>query len=114
MKIRGSVMTIVILTVVGCAGGGQRLEGTATGSPPPATQQDAAQQAQDYRTQAQALRDMADRRLVEAELLARDLGPNDPAVQKKKQMAQELREAADETEGKARERRGQVPHGMVQ
>jgi hypothetical protein len=57
---------------------------------------------------------MAERRQVEADLLARDMGPDDPVVQKKRRMAQELREAADETERKARDLRGQVPHGMVQ
>ena len=110
ITIRGWLLTIVILTVAACAG---RLQETSSG-PAPATQQDAAGQARDYRTQAQALREMAERRQVEADLLARDMGPDDPAVQKKRRMAQELREAADETESKARDLRGQVPHGMVQ
>jgi hypothetical protein len=35
-------------------------------------------------------------------------------VQKKRRLAQELRDAADETENKARDLRGQVPHGMMQ
>jgi hypothetical protein len=54
---------------------------------------------------------MAERRQVEADLLARDMGPDDPAVQKKRRMAQELRDAADETESKARDLRGQVCTG---
>lgn len=112
ITIRRSLLTIVMLSVAACAGG-QRLQETSSG-PAPATQQDAAHQARDYRTQAQALREMAERRQVEADLLVRDLGPDDPAVQKKRRMAQELREAADETESKARDLRGQVPHGMVQ
>lgn len=113
MNTREFVMAIGILTVAGCATHDPRLQDTTAG-PAPATQQEAAQQARDYRTQAQALRDMAERRQVEADLLARDLGPDDPGVQKKRRLAQELREAADETESKARDLRGQVPHGMMQ
>ena len=113
MATRSVLMAAVILTAAGCASSGQFGE-KGTSSLPGATQQEAANQAQDYRTQANALRDMAERRQVEADLLMRDLGPNDPTVQKKLRLAQELREAADETEGKARELRGQVPHGMVQ
>ena len=109
--IRGSLLTIVMPSVAACAGG-QRLEETSSGSAP-ATQQDAAHQARDYRKQAQALREMAERRQVEADLLARDMGPDDPAVQKKRRMAQELRDAADETESKARFT-WSSPAGMVQ
>ena len=114
MNTRASLIAIVFLTTTGCASSGQRLGHAGTGSLPGTTQQETANQAQDYRTQAHALRDMAERRQVEADLLARGLGPDDPAVQKKLRLAQELREAADETESKARELRSQVPHGMVQ
>ena len=113
MKTRGLLIAIGILTLAGCATRDQRLP-DSTAVPAAATQQEAAQQARDYRTQAQALRDMAERRQVEADLLSRELGPDDPGVQKKRRLAQELRDAADETENKARDLRGQVPHGMMQ
>jgi hypothetical protein len=78
------------------------------------TQQEAAREAQDYRGEAYELWEMADRRDREAELLANDLGPDDPKVRQKRDLAQELRAAAREMEQKGRVARQQVPHGMVQ
>lgn len=80
----------------------------------PPRQQDTAQQARDYRNQAYALQDMADRRQAEADLLARDLGQGDPAVENKRRLVEELRAAADEADAKARALRENVPHGMIQ
>jgi hypothetical protein len=77
-------------------------------------QQEAARQSREYRSQANSLREMADRRQLEADLLAREVGENDPSVEKKRRLAEELREAALDAENKAREFGRQVPHGMVQ
>jgi hypothetical protein len=57
---------------------------------------------------------MADRRQLEAELLAREVGRNNPSVEKKRRLAEELRAAALDAENKAHELGRQVPHGMVQ
>jgi hypothetical protein len=57
---------------------------------------------------------MADRRQLEADLLAREVGPDDPGVEKKRRLADELRAAAVDAETKAQQLGGQVPHGMVQ
>ena len=100
----------VILLLGGCAGGGQQFGDAGTASP----QQEAASQRTDYRTQANALREMADRRQLEADLLARELGAADPSVEKKRRLAEELRAAAEDADNKARSLSRSVPHGMVQ
>jgi hypothetical protein len=51
---------------------------------------------------------------LEADLLAREVGPDDPAVAKKRRLADELRAAAVEADNKAQQLAGQVPHNMVQ
>ena len=109
MDTRASLMVVILLTSAGCAGG-QGAADYGTASP----QREAAEQTADYRTQANSLREMADRRQLEADLLAREVGPNDPAVEKKRRLAEELRAAAVEAENDARETGRQVPHGMVQ
>jgi hypothetical protein len=101
---------IVILLLGGCAGGGQQFGDAGTAS----SQQEAASQRTDYRTQANALREMADRRQLEADLMARELGPNDPSVDKKRRLAEELRAAAADADNKALSLSRDVPHGMVQ
>jgi hypothetical protein len=106
---RRTFITLLLLTTGGCAG----TQGTGdygTASP----QQKAARQTTDYRSQANSLREMADRRQFEADLLAREVGPNDPTVEKKRRLAEELRAAAVEAESKAQDTSRQVPHGMVQ
>ena len=65
-------------------------------------------------TQANSLREMADRRQLEADLLAREVGPDDPTVEKKRRLAEELRAASVEADNKAHDASRQVPHGMVQ
>ena len=108
MNTRASLIVVVLVASAGCAGGHQGDSGTAS------PQQEAARQSTAYRTQATSLREMADRRQLEAELLARDVGPNDPSVEKKRRLAEELRAAALDAENKAQELGRQVPHGMVQ
>ena len=108
MHTRAALVTI-LLAIAGCAGGHQEV-GSGAASP----QQEAARQSGDYRTQANALREMADRRQLEADLLAREVGENDPGVGKKRRLADELRAAAVDAENKSHEAGRQVPHGMVQ
>jgi hypothetical protein len=110
MHARRSSLAMAILLVAGCAGGGQQFGAAGTASP----QQEAASQRADYRTQANALRAMADRRQLEADLLAREIGPNDPSVGKKRRLAEELRAAAADADNQARSLSRNVPHGMVQ
>ena len=109
MKTRTWVMALALLAATGCAGGSQVGDGRTA-----STQQETARQWTDYRTQASSLREMADRRQLEADLLAREVGPNDPGVEKKRRLADELRAAAVDAENKAQQLGGQVPHNMVQ
>ena len=109
MHTRASLIATILLVTAACAGG-QGAGDYGTGSP----QQNAALQTTDYRTQANSLREMADRRQLEADLLAREVGENDPTVEKKRRLAEELRAAAVEAEQKASITGRQVPHGMVQ
>ena len=106
---RTALLTAILL-LGGCAGGGQQVGDAGTASP----QQEAASQSAEYRTQANALREMADRRQLEADLLARELGANDPGVDKKRRLAEEFRAAAADADNKARSLSRNVPHGMVQ
>ncbi len=78
------------------------------------TQEEIAEQAREFRKDAYTLAQMAERREVEADVLARTLGEDDPRVQDKRRLAQELRTAAEEADRQARNLRGSVPHGMVQ
>lgn len=109
MRTRISLTAVILLATAGCAGG-QGASGYGMGSP----QQEAARQTTDYRAQANSLREMADRRQLEADLLAREVGPDDPGVEKKRRLAEELRAAAAEADNKAHETGRRVPHGMVQ
>ena len=65
-----ALVALVLLTSAACAGG-QQTGDTGKASP----QQEAARQSAEYRTQARSLREMADRRQLEADLLAREVGP---------------------------------------
>ena len=71
MHTRASLIATILLVTAACAGG-QGAGDYGTGSP----QQNAALQTTDYRTQANSLREMADRRQLEADLLAREVGRN--------------------------------------
>lgn len=85
-----------------------------TAQPGGSTQQELAENAQDYRVQSYILWDMAKRRQAEANVLSQKLGPDDEQVQRKLQLAQELQKAAEEADLKGRATRRYVPHGMVQ
>ena len=108
MNTRTSLIVVLLLASAGCAG--QQGGDVRTGSP----QQDAARQSTDYRAQANQFREMADRRQLEADLLAREVGENDPSVEKKRRLAEELRAAAVDADNRAHDLGRQVPHGMVQ
>ncbi len=110
MSTRASLIAIVMVTATGCAGGGQQFGDAGTASP----QQEAAYQSKEYRMQANSLREMADRRQLEADLMAKEAGADDPGVEKKRRLAEELRAAAADAENKAHALRRNVPHGMVQ
>jgi hypothetical protein len=109
MHTRTLILAGVLLATGACAGGPQAEDrGTVS------SQQETAQQWKEYRTQASSLREMADRRQLEADLLAREVGPNDPSVEKKRRLADDLRAAAVDAENKAKALSAQVPHNMVQ
>jgi hypothetical protein len=109
MHTRTLIVAAILLATAGCAGGPQAgNDGTAS------NQQQTAQRWTEYRTQASSLREMADRRQLEADLLAREVGPNDPSVEKKRRLADELRAAAVDADNKAKALSAQVPHNMVQ
>lgn len=102
---------ILYMTAVGCSSTpSTKAGGAATAT----TQQEVADQARDARTQSYALTEMADRRDLEADVLAKELGPDHPSVEKKRRLAEELRAAAKEADTNARSLRRDVPHGMVQ
>jgi hypothetical protein len=109
MHIRTSILAAVLVAMAACAGGPQAGDGATASS-----QQQTAQQWKEYRTQASSLREMADRRQLEADLLAKEVGPNDPSVEKKRRLADDLRAAAVDAENKAKALSAQVPHNMVQ
>lgn len=108
MDTRGSLVAIVLLASAGCAGS-QVGEEYGTAFP----QQEGARETADYRGQANSLRKMADRRQLEADLLAREVGPDSPGIEKKRRLAEELRTAAVEADVKAQDTARQVPEGMV-
>ena len=110
MNMRRLLFAILLFASAGCAGGEGSTNYYGTALP----QQEAARQTPDYRAQANSLRAMADRRQLEGDLLAREIGPNDPAVEKKRRLAEELRAAAVDADSKAQDVGRQVPHGMVQ
>lgn len=106
---RRALITLLLLATAGCAGG-QGTGDYGTGSP----QQDVARQTIDYRAQANSLREMADRRQLEADLLAREVSSSDLTVEKKRRLAEELRAAAVDADNRAKDTGRQVPHRMVQ
>ncbi|WP_447985479.1 hypothetical protein [Nitrospira sp. Nam74] len=88
--------------------------GGQTTQPGASYQQEFADDARDYRSEAYALWEMARRRQTEAEVLSKELGPNHERVQQRLELARELQRAANEADQKARSARRQVPHNMVQ
>jgi predicted secreted Zn-dependent protease len=91
-------------------------QGPAPASTPTveSSQQDFASATRQYRQHAAELREMARRRMIEADVLAQKDNPDMEKVQAKRDLAKDLLEAADQSEAKARELQKKVPHGMVQ
>ncbi len=79
-----------------------------------ASQQDAARAVIDYRKLAAELREMAHRRELEAEVLAKQPNSDQEMIAHWRDMAQHLRTEADAAEQHAREMQRRVPHGMMQ
>jgi hypothetical protein len=79
-----------------------------------ASQQEAAKAALDYRRLAADLREMAHRREVEAEVMARQSNPDQAQIAHWRDMVQQLQTEADAAEQHAREMQKSVPHGMMQ
>jgi hypothetical protein len=105
MEARASLIVTLLLTSAGCAGG-QGAADYGMASP----QRDAAEQTADYRMHANSLREIRPA-AAGGGSLAREVGPNVPAVEKKRRLAEELRAAAVEAENDAHEA---MPNGMVQ
>jgi hypothetical protein len=106
------VSAALLLALSGCAHHDEsvnRVSGLSNTSQP-----ESAQQAMILRREAASLRDMAERRQREAQILGSDPSVDQEAVLQKRQLAQRLLEAANEAEREAEALRRQVPHGMVQ
>jgi hypothetical protein len=65
------------------------------------------------RQQVSILRDMAQRREVEADLLAREPNADQQAIARRRTLAREFAAEADELEKRALDAEKAVPHGMV-
>ncbi len=78
------------------------------------SQQDAARAVVDYRKLAAELREMAHRRELEADVLAKQQNPDQAMIAHWREMARQLRAEADAAEQHAREMQRNVPHGMMQ
>jgi len=99
---------LATLAAFGCATGSEENLATAT------TQKQFATDARQYRQHAAELREMARRRQIEADVLARKENPDMERVEAKRELAKDLLEAADVFDAKAQELQRRVPHGMVQ
>jgi hypothetical protein len=106
---------LVLALLVGLSGCAHHDEmvGSASGLSK-ASQTEAAQQALILRREADTLREMAERRQREAQILASDPAVDQQVVLQKRQLAERLLEAANEADREAAALRRQVPHGMVQ
>lgn len=78
------------------------------------SQQEAARAVVDYRRLAAELREMAHRRELEADVLAKQQNPDQAMIAHWREMAQHLRAEADTAEQHAQEMQRSVPHGMMQ
>jgi len=99
---------LATLAAFGCSTGPEENVATAT------TQKQFATDARLYRQHAAELREMARRRQIEADVLARKENPDMERVEAKRELAKDLLEAADVFDVKAQELQRRVPHGMVQ
>jgi hypothetical protein len=68
----------------------------------------------DYRKLAAELREMAQRRALEADVLAKQSNPDQAMIAHWREMAQNLNKEAEAAEQHAREMQRNVPHGMIQ
>ena len=66
-----------------------------------------------YRQLADQLRQMAERRRIEAQLLARQSNVDATLIAQKQQLSEDLDAIATEAEKRAREAEKHIPHGMV-
>lgn len=98
----------------GCADEQRRGEPSQVRVPHVASQKSSAEQALILRREADSLREMADRREHEAEILARDPATDERLVRENREIAQKLWHEADEAERAAVAIGRQVPHNMVQ
>ncbi len=113
----GAVAIMVLLAAAACSTSpSENMRGTPAASPASveSSQQDFASATRQYRQHATELREMARRRLIEADVLAQKENPDMEKVQAKRDLAKDLLDAADQSEAKARELQKKVPHGMVQ
>jgi hypothetical protein len=78
------------------------------------SQKDSAQEALVLKREADQLREMAERREREAQLLSNEPGADPQAVSEKRGLAQRLLEAANQADREAAALSRQVPHNMVQ
>ncbi|HEY7130595.1 MAG TPA: hypothetical protein VH332_13015 [Nitrospira sp.] len=101
-------LLLATLAVFGCSTGPEENAAAVT------TQKQFATDARQYRQHAAELREMARRRQIEADVLARKENPDMERVEAKRELAKDLLEAADVFEVKAQELQRMVPHGMVQ
>jgi hypothetical protein len=111
-RIHIGALLILTAAVCGCAAGQEGDSGRVDLTP--TEQIDYANDANLYRAHAAELRDMARRRQIEADVLARKENPDMEKIQGKRELAKDLSDAAEVFDAKARELQRRVPHGMVQ
>ena len=105
----GSALTLVLSGAIGCA--------ATPPAEPSASQLSMTQQAHDlafqYKRQATALRDIAQRYELEAQVLARLKGAQHAETLHSLDLAKSLLAEADEADSLAREYRRQMPHNRL-
>ena len=117
LTLSGAGAVVVLLAAAACSTiSSDDSRGAAPASTPiiESSQQDFASATRQYRQHATELREMARRRLIEADVLAQKENPDMEKVQAKRDLAKDLLDAADQSDAKARELQKKVPHGMVQ
>lgn len=115
-RTRQMIIVVFFAAAGGCAQNSDERgsHAAAMGQPAPTTQQNTAALMMQYRQEAADLREMANRRQIETNVLEKELGSDHERVRRKRDLAQDLLTAADEVEQKARNLRRDVPHGMMQ
>ena len=115
IQVAGAFLALVGITACSSMSS-EDSRGTTPASPASveSSQQDVASATRQYRQHAAELREMARRRMIEADVMAQKDNPDMEKVQAKRELAKDLLEAADQSEAKARELQRKVPHGMIQ